>query len=95
MTTDNYRVILTCTCPGQKAFARSAFQTLFKGEPMPEVLSGDGDLDALIARWDKTNFGEYVKALKRTKAKFCYLFTVAPDGRVLEQFNLTSGARVC
>lgn len=89
------KYILTCTCPHEGEFAETAYKLLFPDTDVPEILSSDVDLEKLLEQYQGSDFGEKVKALKKSKVKFAYYFEVEEGGNIIDIYNLKTGGRVC
>lgn len=87
-------IIITCTCKGTPAFAKDAFQILYPGQPVPEIVSEKNQIYTVAEKWQGTNFGNYAKALAKNQEKFAYYFEIAENGDVITQINLKTGMRV-
>lgn len=83
------KVILTCSCNNMDKKAKTAFELMFPGEPMPEIIRGRDRIYRLAQ--EKSN--EHLKAISKLSGRYAYYIEMDGD-KIIKEINLTTGVRV-
>ena len=83
------KVVLACSCSGQKKKAEEAFSILFPGEPMPKIILGK---DNMMKFANEMN-NDHLKAIAKLKGRFAYYVEIE-NNNIIAEWNLSTGRRV-
>lgn len=82
--------ILVCSCSGGKEKAEVAFSILKPDEPTPQIVKGKEAIAKLASQYDNS----HLRAISKLNGKFSYYININDNGKIIEEYDLTRGAKI-
>lgn len=83
------KVILTCSCNNMNKKAKAAFELMFPGELIPEIIRGRDR----IYKFAQENNNEHLKAISKLSGRYAYYVEMEGDD-IVKEYDLTTMRRI-
>ena len=81
--------ILACSCGNIDKKAKSAFELLFPGEEVPDIIRGRDR----VYKWGKELQNEHIIAISKLAGRYAY-YVEMEDNKIIKEYDLIRGSRI-
>lgn len=84
------KFLLICSCSGQSRKAEIAYDIIYPDAPIPQMVKGKEAIAKLATKYKN----DHLKAISKLSGNYSYYIDITDSGKIIEEYDLTTGKRV-